>query len=68
MTTKAATPAASNKVAKALADVAGATAWAEAAGTWPKTDFETVVFILYSLQKGFVCVCKAKLSKPWAEY
>jgi hypothetical protein len=54
MTTKAATPAASNKVAKALADVAGATACAEAAGTWPKTDFETVVFILFSLQKGFV--------------
>jgi hypothetical protein len=54
MTTKAATPAASSKVDKALADVAGATTWAEAAGTWPKTDFETVVFILYSLQKGFV--------------
>jgi hypothetical protein len=43
-------------VAKALAEVAGATAWAEAAGTWLKTDFETVVFILYSLQKGFVCL------------
>jgi hypothetical protein len=53
MTTRAATPAANSKVDSALADVAGATTLAVATGAWPKTDFETVAFILYSLQKGF---------------
>jgi hypothetical protein len=52
MTTKAATPAASSKVDKALAEVAGATAWAVVAGIWPSTDFDAVVFILYSLSTG----------------
>jgi hypothetical protein len=63
MTTKAATPAANSKVDRALADVAGAATLATAAGAWPKTDFETVAFILYSLQKGFDTLL-GKIIKP----
>jgi non-ribosomal peptide synthetase component E (peptide arylation enzyme) len=49
VTTKAATPAAKSNVDKVFAEVAGA-------GAWPKTDFETVAFILYSLLTGFVAL------------
>jgi hypothetical protein len=43
-------------VDKALAEVAGATVLTVVVGTWPNGDWLAVVFILYSLQAGFMAL------------